>query len=250
MKMRKVVASGLVGAAGGRDPGCLWRRARGRQPSGSGERQRRGERLPALHRLRRRRLRRQVVQPARLRGRQAGRRRARRRVQGRRVQHRERLRPEHREPGRQGCDAIVTVGFALAAATKESAAANPDIEYVLIDDSADGGDDGDLRRQDRRAEHQADPLRHRPGGVPRRLRRRRLHQDRQSSAPSAAALPDRHDLHGRLQAGRRVLERQEKGKDVKVVGWDGTGRRRSPVASRPTRRPPTPLRSSSTRAST
>ncbi len=42
----------------------------------------------------------------------------------------------------EGCDAIVTVGFALAAATKESAAANPDIEYVLIDDSADGGDDG------------------------------------------------------------------------------------------------------------
>jgi basic membrane protein A len=42
----------------------------------------------------------------------------------------------------EGCDVIVTVGFALAAATKESAEANPDIEYVLIDDSADGGDDG------------------------------------------------------------------------------------------------------------
>ncbi len=42
----------------------------------------------------------------------------------------------------EGCDVIVTVGFALAAATKESAAANPDVEYVLIDDSADGGDDG------------------------------------------------------------------------------------------------------------
>lgn len=42
----------------------------------------------------------------------------------------------------EGCDAIVTVGFALASATKESAAANPDIEYILIDDSADGGDDG------------------------------------------------------------------------------------------------------------
>lgn len=42
----------------------------------------------------------------------------------------------------QGCDVIVTVGFALAAATKESAAANPDIKYVLIDDAADGGDDG------------------------------------------------------------------------------------------------------------
>ena len=41
----------------------------------------------------------------------------------------------------EGCDVIVTVGFALAAATKESAAANPDIEYVLIDDSADGGDE-------------------------------------------------------------------------------------------------------------
>ena len=42
----------------------------------------------------------------------------------------------------EGCDAIVTVGFALAAATKESAAANPDIGYILIDDAADGGDDG------------------------------------------------------------------------------------------------------------
>ncbi len=42
----------------------------------------------------------------------------------------------------QGCNVIVTVGFALASATKESAKANPDIEYVLIDDSADGGDDG------------------------------------------------------------------------------------------------------------
>jgi basic membrane protein A len=42
----------------------------------------------------------------------------------------------------EGCDTIVTVGFALAAATKESAAANPDIKYVLIDDAADGGKDG------------------------------------------------------------------------------------------------------------
>ncbi|MFA6300287.1 MAG: BMP family ABC transporter substrate-binding protein [Nocardioides sp.] len=42
----------------------------------------------------------------------------------------------------EGCDTIVTVGFNLAAATKESAAANPDVEYILIDDAADGGDDG------------------------------------------------------------------------------------------------------------
>ena len=41
-----------------------------------------------------------------------------------------------------GCDVIVTVGFALAAATKESAAANPGINYILIDDAADGGADG------------------------------------------------------------------------------------------------------------
>jgi basic membrane protein A and related proteins len=42
----------------------------------------------------------------------------------------------------EGCNAIVTVGFALASATKESAAANPDIDYILVDDAADGGDDG------------------------------------------------------------------------------------------------------------
>lgn len=42
----------------------------------------------------------------------------------------------------EGCDAIVTVGFALAAATKEAAGANPDIIFILIDDAADGGDDG------------------------------------------------------------------------------------------------------------
>ncbi len=42
----------------------------------------------------------------------------------------------------EGCDTIVTVGFALAAATKDSAKANPNIKYVLIDDAADGGDDG------------------------------------------------------------------------------------------------------------
>ncbi len=41
-----------------------------------------------------------------------------------------------------GCDAIVTVGFALSAATVESAQANPDIDYILIDDAADNDFDG------------------------------------------------------------------------------------------------------------
>ncbi len=42
----------------------------------------------------------------------------------------------------QGCDLIVTVGFALSAATVDSAKANKDIEYVLIDDAADNDFDG------------------------------------------------------------------------------------------------------------
>lgn len=42
----------------------------------------------------------------------------------------------------QNCTLIVTVGFALAAAAGESAAANPDIEYVSIDDMVDNDFDG------------------------------------------------------------------------------------------------------------
>ncbi|MBF4461854.1 MULTISPECIES: BMP family lipoprotein [unclassified Rathayibacter] len=36
----------------------------------------------------------------------------------------------------QGCNLIVTVGFALAEATKASATANPDIEFAIIDDAS------------------------------------------------------------------------------------------------------------------
>lgn len=42
----------------------------------------------------------------------------------------------------QGCDLIVSVGFNLSAATVKSAKANPEIEYVLIDDAADNDFDG------------------------------------------------------------------------------------------------------------
>jgi basic membrane protein A len=42
----------------------------------------------------------------------------------------------------QGCDLIVSVGFALSAATVESALANPEVEYVIIDDPADNDFDG------------------------------------------------------------------------------------------------------------
>jgi basic membrane protein A len=42
----------------------------------------------------------------------------------------------------EGCNAIVTVGFALSATTIESATANPDIDFVIIDDAADADFDG------------------------------------------------------------------------------------------------------------
>ncbi len=42
----------------------------------------------------------------------------------------------------QGCSLIITVGFALSAATLTAAEANPDIEFALIDDAADGNFDG------------------------------------------------------------------------------------------------------------
>ena len=42
----------------------------------------------------------------------------------------------------QDCNAIVGVGFALSATTIESANANPDIDYILVDDAADADGDG------------------------------------------------------------------------------------------------------------
>ena len=42
----------------------------------------------------------------------------------------------------EGCNTIVSVGFALSAATVESATANTDIQYVLVDDAADNDFDG------------------------------------------------------------------------------------------------------------
>jgi len=42
----------------------------------------------------------------------------------------------------EGCGLIVTVGFALSAATVEAAIANPDINFIIIDDAADNDFDG------------------------------------------------------------------------------------------------------------
>lgn len=42
------------------------------------------------------------------------------------------------------CTLITSVGFALSAATVESALANPDVHYVLVDDAADNDFDGEV----------------------------------------------------------------------------------------------------------
>ncbi len=42
----------------------------------------------------------------------------------------------------EGCDAIVAVGFALSQATVEAANANPEIDFILVDDAADNDFDG------------------------------------------------------------------------------------------------------------
>ena len=121
----------------------------------------------------------------------------------------------------QGCDTIVTVGFALAAATKEAAAANPDIEYVLIDDAADGGDDGQT------FDGQPDVANIKPI----------LYDTAQAAFLAGYVAADYTEtgvigtyggmpfptgtifMDGFKQGAEYYAK--EKGKDVKVVGWDG-----------------------------
>ncbi|MFC6154394.1 BMP family lipoprotein [Nocardioides yefusunii] len=45
----------------------------------------------------------------------------------------------------KGCDVVAAVGFDLAAATTEAAAANPDIHYILIDEAIEGENTKSLR---------------------------------------------------------------------------------------------------------
>jgi basic membrane protein A and related proteins len=121
----------------------------------------------------------------------------------------------------QNCDVIVTVGFNLAAATKDAAKANPDIKFVLIDDAADGGDDG--QTFDGKAdEPNIKPL---------------LYDTAQAAflAGYAAADYSKTGVVGTyggqpyptvtifmdgFKQGADYYS-QENGKDVKVVGWDG-----------------------------
>ena len=121
----------------------------------------------------------------------------------------------------EGCNTIVTVGFALASATKDSAKANPDIEYVLIDDAADGGADG-TTFDGKADEPNIKPL---------------LYDTAQAAflAGYAAADYSKTGVVGTyggqpyptvtifMDGFKQGVDyyAQEKGKDVKVVGWNG-----------------------------
>ncbi|MGA8845461.1 MAG: BMP family ABC transporter substrate-binding protein [Nocardioides sp.] len=116
----------------------------------------------------------------------------------------------------EGCDVIVTVGFALSAATVESATANPDVEYVLIDDAADNDFDGTKDAEN------VKPL---------------LFDTAQAAFLAGYAAADFTEsgtigtyggqpfptvtvfMDGFMQGAEYYAS--EKGKDVKVVGWDG-----------------------------
>ena len=116
----------------------------------------------------------------------------------------------------EGCNAIVTVGFALSATTVESATANPDIDYILVDDAADADFDGN-----------ADAENIKP-----------LLYDTAQAAFLAGYLAAGYSEAGKVgtfggmdfptvtifmdgfKQGAEYYAK-EKGKDVKVVGWDG-----------------------------
>ena len=120
-----------------------------------------------------------------------------------------------------GCDAIVTVGFALAAATKESATANPDIDYVLIDDSADGGDDG--QTFDGKADvENIKPLLYNTAQAAFLAGYAAADYTKTGKVGTYGGLPFPTVtifMDGFKQGAEYYAE--EKGKDIEVVGWDG-----------------------------
>ena len=126
--------------------------------------------LPSLHGLGRRRIRRQVVQPARLRGHRVaaadelGVESNRRSSPTREAD----FAPNIDEPrSTRTATLIVTVGFALLGGDRRGRHGQP--RRRLRHRRRRRGQR--LRRHDRRPEHQADPVRHGAGRVPRRLRR-------------------------------------------------------------------------------
>jgi basic membrane protein A len=115
-----------------------------------------------------------------------------------------------------GCDLIVGVGFNLASATVETAKANPDLEFVLIDDAADTDFDG------KKDADNVKPL---------------LYDTAQAAFLAGYAAADfsttgKVGTYGGqpfptvtifMDGYRQGVEyyNKEKGKKVKVLGWDG-----------------------------
>ncbi|MBC2933751.1 BMP family protein [Nocardioides sp. zg-1228] len=121
----------------------------------------------------------------------------------------------------EGCDVIVTVGFALAAATKESAAANPDVEYVLIDDSADGGDDG-ATFDGKADEKNIKPLLYNTAEAAFLAGYAAADYTKTGKVGTFGGMPFPTVtifMDGFKQGAEYYAK--EKGKDVEVVGWDG-----------------------------
>ncbi|HET7735271.1 MAG TPA: BMP family ABC transporter substrate-binding protein [Nocardioidaceae bacterium] len=116
----------------------------------------------------------------------------------------------------EGCDAIVTVGFALSAATVTAAKANPEIDFILIDDAADNDFDG------KKDAENIKPLLYNTAEAA--FMAGYLAADYSKSGvvgtyggqpfPTVTIFMD-----GLLQGVNYYNE--QKGKNVKVVGWDG-----------------------------
>ena len=206
------------------------------------QRDRRDRRLQGLHGLGRRWLRRQVVQPGRLRGPEAGRRS--------RARHRRRdtsspradtdYTPNIDSLVAENCNLIIGVGFLLEDPIQTAAEANPDIEFALVDSAFS---DADFKPGHAR-QRQADPVRHGAGGLPRGLRRRGAVDDRQGRDVRWHPDPVRHDLHGRLRGRRRQVQRGQR--QVRRSSSAGT-RPRRPASSPATSTARTTARTSASR---
>jgi basic membrane protein A and related proteins len=121
----------------------------------------------------------------------------------------------------EGCDVIVTVGFALAAATKEAAAANPDLEFVLIDDAADGGDDGETF-DGQPDEPNIKPLLYNTAEAAFLAGYAAAGYSETGSVGTYGGLPF-PTVTIFMDGFRQGVEyyNEQKGEDVQVVGWDG-----------------------------
>ena len=234
MRMRKAVASGITGLLAMAALGRLWRRARHSSSAAPAAVTKTtaaaSDFLPCIVSDAGGFDDKSFNQPS-YEGLTAGGRRARHRVQERRVRQPRTTTPRtSRAWSTEGCNTIVTVGFTLAGRDRGVRQGQPGHQLRPRRRPADADDDGKTDAD----EHQADPLRHRSGGVPRRLRRGELLARPASSAPSAACRSRPSRSSWTASAAASTYYNEEKGKNVQVVGWDGDRTARSPVASRPT----------------